>query len=57
MAQAVSQRALTAEAWVHAHISPYGIYGGQSGIRTGFSPSSLVFSCQDHSTMDLHAHL
>jgi hypothetical protein len=46
MAQAVSRRPLTAE----ARVSPRGICGGQSGIGTGFSPSTSVFPCQFHST-------
>jgi hypothetical protein len=42
MAQAVSRRPSTAEAWVRARVSPFGFCGGQSGIETGFSPSSSV---------------
>jgi hypothetical protein len=42
MAQAVSRRPPTAEAWVRARVSPFGFCGGQSGIETGFSPSSSV---------------
>jgi hypothetical protein len=46
MAQVVSRRPLTAE----ARVNPYGIFGGQSGTGTGFSPSSSVLPCQYHST-------
>jgi hypothetical protein len=44
MAQAVSRRPLTAEAWFRARVNPCGIYGGQSGSGTDFFPSSSVFS-------------
>jgi hypothetical protein len=50
MAQAVSRRPLTAEARVRSQVNPCGIYGGQSGTGTGFSPSTLVFPCQFYST-------
>jgi hypothetical protein len=50
MAQAVSRRPPTAETRVRSRVSPYGIYGGQSSTGTGFSPGSLVFPCQFHST-------
>ena len=50
MAQAVSRRPLTAEARVRSRVCPCGICGGQSGTGTGFSTSTLVFSCQFHST-------
>jgi hypothetical protein len=49
MAQAVSRRPLTVEARVRSRVSPCGICGGQ-GTGTGFSPSTLVFLCQFHST-------
>jgi hypothetical protein len=49
MAQAVSGRPPTAEARVRSRVSPCGIYGGQSDIGTGLSPSTSVFSCQFHS--------
>jgi hypothetical protein len=42
MAQAVTHRYLTAEARVLARVSPCGNCGGQSGIATGFCPSSSV---------------
>jgi hypothetical protein len=50
MAQAVSRRPLTAEAWVRSRVSPCWICGGQGGTGTGFHPSSSVFPCQFHST-------
>jgi hypothetical protein len=56
MAQAVSRRPLTAEFRVRAQVNPRGICG-QSGIRTGVSPSSSVFLCQNHSTVVLHTHI
>jgi hypothetical protein len=40
MAQVVSRRPLTAEAWVRTQVNPCVICGGQSGTGTGFSPSS-----------------
>jgi hypothetical protein len=50
MAQAVSRRPSTAESRVRSRVSPCGVCGGQSGTGTGFSPSTLVFPCQFHST-------
>jgi hypothetical protein len=46
MAQVVSRRPLTAEARVFIRVNQCGIYGGQNGNGTGFSPSSSVFPCQ-----------
>jgi hypothetical protein len=46
MAQVVSRLPLTAEVRVRARVNPCGICGGQSGIGTSFSSSSLVFPCQ-----------
>jgi hypothetical protein len=39
MAKAVSRRPLTAEARVRSQVTPCGVFGGQSGTGTGFSPS------------------
>ena len=50
MAQAVCHLPLTAEARVSARTIIRGICGGQSCTGTGFSLSTLVFLCQNHST-------
>jgi hypothetical protein len=42
MAQVISHQPFNVEAWIHARVSPCGIYGGQSGAGAGFSPSSSV---------------
>jgi hypothetical protein len=43
MAQAISRRLLTAEAWVRSWVSACGIGGGKNGTGTGFTPSTSVF--------------
>jgi hypothetical protein len=48
MVQAVIRQPLISEARVRVRFSPCGTCG-QSGIGTGFSPSSSVFACQYHS--------
>jgi len=40
----------TVEAWVQSQASPGWIYGRQSSTGTGFTPSTLVFLHQYHST-------
>jgi hypothetical protein len=57
MAQDVSRRHLTAEARVRVRVNPCDICGGQSGIGTGFSPSSLLFPCLYHSTVALQTRI
>jgi hypothetical protein len=57
MNQVVSHRPLTVEVHVCTWVSPCGICGRHSSTRTGFSPSSLIFPCQYHSTMALHTHI
>jgi hypothetical protein len=44
VAQVVSHRPLTAEAWVRIRVSSCTIYGGRSENRTGFqlSPVSII---------------
>ena len=50
VAQAVSGRPLTAKDRVRSQASTCGICGGQSDTSTGFSPSTSVFPCHNHST-------
>jgi hypothetical protein len=57
VAQAVSRQPFTAESRVRARANPCGIYGGQSGTGTGFSPSCSVFPCQYNSIVVLHTHI
>jgi hypothetical protein len=56
VAQVVSRRPLTVEAWVRAWVNPCGISGGQSGNGTGFSLSSSVFPSIYHSIVPLQTH-
>ena len=51
MAQALSRCLRTSETQIRSHASTCGIYGGQSGTETVFSPRRLVASCPYHSTI------
>jgi len=44
---------LTTVALIRGKASPCGIYGGQSGVGTDFSWSSLLFPCKYHATRAL----
>jgi hypothetical protein len=57
MTQAVTRQPLISEARVCAQVSPCGIYGGQFGTGTGFSPNSLLLPCQYRSAVALHTHM
>jgi hypothetical protein len=58
MAQAVSRRAVTAEAWVRARVNPCGICGGQSGTGDRFfSESSSPLSISFHRRSPNSYHL
>jgi hypothetical protein len=57
MAQAVSRRPLTAEAWVRARLSPRGIYNGQRDTGTCFSSISSIFSPEYHPIVVIHTHI
>jgi len=56
MDQAVNCQPLTRQAQVRYKASPYEICNGQSGIRTGFSPSIWVSPASVISPL-LHTHL
>jgi hypothetical protein len=49
MIQVITCWPVTAEAWVHAQVTPCEICGGQSGIGTGFPPwlSILIYHLRD----------
>lgn len=49
-AKAVSCWLLTMEARAHAHVSPHGICGDQSGTGAAISQSPSVYPCQYHFT-------
>jgi hypothetical protein len=51
MAQALIRCVCTSETQIRSHASTCGIYGGQSGTETVFSPRRLVASCPYHSTI------
>jgi hypothetical protein len=53
----VSHWPLIAEARVRTRVSPCGICRGQSGIGTGFTPSSPVFPCRYRVIVALHFHI
>jgi hypothetical protein len=57
MAQVLTHRPLTAETWVRALVSPRGICGGQSDVKTGFSLNSTVPPSQYHSIVAVHTHI
>jgi len=50
MIQPVSRRPLNMKARVRSQASPCEIYCGLRGTRTGFPPSTSVFSCQYYTT-------
>jgi hypothetical protein len=56
MAQAISCRPLTEEAWVRSRASQYGTCGGQIDSGTGFSQSYSGFPCQYLPTVTPDAH-
>lgn len=55
VAWAVSYMPLSAQAWFRSPVSPWGIYGGQSGNGIGFSLSCSAFPCECHHTTVVHA--
>jgi hypothetical protein len=57
MAQAVSRRSLTAEDRVRVGVSPFGIYGEQSGSGEDFFLRDTWFSPVYHSTMALYVRV
>jgi len=40
-----------------SYVSPCGIYGGKSGVVTGFPPSTSVIVFQYHYTKVLYSHV
>jgi hypothetical protein len=54
VAQVISHRFVTVEAWAQFQASPRDISGGQCGTETSFSLSIFVLPCLYHSTSALH---
>jgi hypothetical protein len=48
--QAISRQRLTEESQDQSQATPFGIYGGQGGKGTGFSPSTSLFRWHYYST-------
>lgn len=57
LAQVVIRRLLNVDVWFESKAGPCGVCSGGSGMRTDFSPSTVVFHCRNSTNPHLFSPL